>query len=496
MKMVKSLLLGSAAGLVAMTGAQAADLPVKAKAVQYVKICSLYGAGFYYMPGTDICLKVGGWARFETGLGYNGSFTFGPFRGNGNNRVSHDNNWRVKGTATFDARQQTAYGTLRGYIAVGVSTNNVGLNDIAANYANRWFIQFAGFTIGHSQSFFDFYSIGANQYGLVTPGSDSGDGGWDVFGYTAQFGNGFSATLSAEVQRRTQIINTAARSAATINAATAAVTAGTVGFQAIDTSGLQITGVGYEGHNYPDLVGNLRVDQAWGSAQVMGALHNVATTYYGTTEATGHPSDKMGYALGAGIKLNAPMIAPGDYFQAEVDYTKGASRYSAMFAQAFSFSKYDSGAAFGTLGFGIESDAVFGPDPAALELTTTWGVNAAFTHFWVPTLKSTLWGNYRQVNYNTTANAALCAVQPLAGLVVCDNDWSVWGAGLRTEWSPVKEFQLGLEVYYSVLNTASAGDLFTAPTGLRPAAKTAGPYLLDDQDNWAIRLRVNRVFIP
>jgi Porin subfamily len=23
------------------------------------KVCSLYGAGFYYMPGTDICLKIG-----------------------------------------------------------------------------------------------------------------------------------------------------------------------------------------------------------------------------------------------------------------------------------------------------------------------------------------------------------------------------------------------------------------------------------------------------
>jgi len=50
MKMVKSLILGSAAGLIAMSGAQAADLPVKAKAVEYVRICSLYGAGFYYIP--------------------------------------------------------------------------------------------------------------------------------------------------------------------------------------------------------------------------------------------------------------------------------------------------------------------------------------------------------------------------------------------------------------------------------------------------------------
>ena len=66
MKMVKSLILGSAAGLLAMGGAQAADLPVKAKAVEYVKICSLYGAGFYYIPGTDTCIKLGGYLRADS----------------------------------------------------------------------------------------------------------------------------------------------------------------------------------------------------------------------------------------------------------------------------------------------------------------------------------------------------------------------------------------------------------------------------------------------
>ncbi|MGA2566472.1 MAG: porin, partial [Pseudolabrys sp.] len=73
MKMVKSLLLGTAAGFVAIAGAQAADLPVKAKPVQYVKICSLYGAGFYYIPGTDTCLKVGGWTRVYEAWGVNGN---------------------------------------------------------------------------------------------------------------------------------------------------------------------------------------------------------------------------------------------------------------------------------------------------------------------------------------------------------------------------------------------------------------------------------------
>ena len=74
MKMVKSLLLSSAAGLAAVSGAQAADLPVKAKAVEYVKVCSLYGAGFFYIPGTDTCIKIGGFARTEWNHNAAGSF--------------------------------------------------------------------------------------------------------------------------------------------------------------------------------------------------------------------------------------------------------------------------------------------------------------------------------------------------------------------------------------------------------------------------------------
>ena len=63
MTIIRTLLLGTAAGLVVTAGAQAADMPVKAAPVQYVKICSLYGDGFYYIPGTDTCLKMGGYVR-------------------------------------------------------------------------------------------------------------------------------------------------------------------------------------------------------------------------------------------------------------------------------------------------------------------------------------------------------------------------------------------------------------------------------------------------
>ncbi len=62
---IKNVLLGSVAGLAMVGTAAAADLPVKAKAAEYVKICSTYGAGYYYIPGTDTCLKIGGYVTAD-----------------------------------------------------------------------------------------------------------------------------------------------------------------------------------------------------------------------------------------------------------------------------------------------------------------------------------------------------------------------------------------------------------------------------------------------
>jgi hypothetical protein len=500
MKMVKSLLLGSAAGLVAMAGAQAADLPVKAKPVQYVKICSLYGAGFYYIPGTDTCIKIGGWARFETAYGYNGSLTTEWWPTYQSNRQTADNPWRVKGNITIDARDQTEYGTLRSYVDVGISTSQNGNSngaigatagtDDVANYANRWFIQWAGFTIGRSTSFYDFYSVGANQYGFVGAGSDTGDGGWLVFAYTAQLGNGLSASISAEEQRRTQIVNanltTLTGGAATLGTGQLAYGAGQMG-------------VNYEGHDYPDVVGNLRVEQAWGSAQVQAAWHNVAAQYYGVTEGTGHPADKSGFAVGVGAKINAPMLGKGDFFMAEFDYTQGASRYDNHTAAVWNYIMFKGN----NVGIGINSDAVYGgtvagANASGLELTTTWNVNAAYTHQWNAAWKTTLWGSYMQQDYNSNANAMLCtgggvgAVAP-AG---CDMDWNIWGLGLRTEWAVSSNFQIGLEVLYAKLDSASTpGNLVAAAaTGAKPASGAL--YTVGDQDNWAVRLRINRNFYP
>ncbi len=288
MKMVKSLLLGSAAALVAVTAGQAADLPVKAKPVEYVKVCSLYGAGFYYMPGTDMCIKIGGWVRTEFVYGQvNGSLTWGPFAGNSNNRGSTSEAFRARGYITADAREQTAYGTARAYIDVGINTNDAGLQ--VANLAlssNRAFLQWAGITAGLTQSFYDFYSVPAASFrGGYYPASDTGDPGWFTWGYTAQLGNGLSATIATEARRTTQIINQAIAPGAgqagiaglgTVTPGTCATTSCSGTLPAQCGSGSEFPGNGaYGGMQAGDFVGNIRIDQTWGSAQVMAAAHEL-----------------------------------------------------------------------------------------------------------------------------------------------------------------------------------------------------------------------------
>ena len=121
MKMVKSLLLGSAAGMLAIAGAQAADLPVKAKPVEYVKVCSLYGAGFFYIPGTDTCLKIGGMVRAD--YGFNAGGSHGQYWSGANGqytRGTYDYQTRVRTQISFDARTQTEYGTLRSFTRLGM----------------------------------------------------------------------------------------------------------------------------------------------------------------------------------------------------------------------------------------------------------------------------------------------------------------------------------------------------------------------------------------
>jgi hypothetical protein len=527
MRMVKSVLLGSAAGLVAVTAGQAADLPVKAQpSVQYVKVCNMYGAGFYYMPGTDMCIKIGGWVRAEITEGTgSGSLTWGPFNGNVNNRTTNNLAERARGYITADAREQTAYGVARGYISVGEnfsdSGTQIGVVGQAADSfsANRAYVQWAGFTAGLAQSFYDFYSQPAAQYrGGYMPASDTSDGGWWVWGYTAQFGGGFSGTISAETRRVTQIVNQ--------NAITAqeSVTPGPYNSSASfseEFSAGTITNVlqgagAYGGQQWPDVVANLRVDQAWGSAQIMGAVHNVNASYYSGVDALGsnpgapidgNPSNQTGWAAGAGLKINFPTIAAGDYFQSQFNYTQGALRY------LFQTPNTNWGKADGSNeAYGVLSDCVYGgtvgtADTTSCQLTTAWGFNASYEHYWTPQWHQSVFGAYYVVNYNSAANAMLCSAQgngngllgsAAVAVAGCNNNWSTWAVGTRLQYDVTKSFYVGVEVLYDDLRSATSGCSSINGCGVA-AATTAlsGTSLVEsNSSDWAFTLRAHKDFLP
>jgi hypothetical protein len=501
MKMVKSLLLGSAAGLVAVTAGQAADLPVKARPVQYVKVCSLYGAGFYYMPGTDMCIKIGGWVRAEVTYGTNGNSTTGSFASDYNNRYTNNFWTRERGYITADAREQTAYGVARGYIAVGVSSQNEG-NEVPASQAsmNRAFVQWAGFTAGESVSFYDFYPAAALLYRAGNlPSEDSGDGGWWVWGYTAQFGGGFSATLSAEERRDSQMLDFSGAAGA-LGGVTTPGTNGLIVGTTANTSG-------YGGWQSPDIVGNLRVDQAWGSAQVMGALHQDNAGYYGTLPASGHPGDAWGWVVGGGIKINAPFISPGDYFVGQVAYTQGATKY--LWHATSAGNVYDGNGA--TEGFGVGSDCVFGGTVAAgnntgCQQTSAWGLDVAYEHYWTPQWHQSLVFDGMWEKYGTgtgSGNSMLCVGEGLgagAGTTAvagagCNNNWDVWGVGSRLQWDVTKSFYIGVEAIYQKIDSAQTG---LAGNALTPALTLAnsGATTWANQSNWVFTLRMHKDFLP
>ena len=501
MRLARNMLLGSAAALVAVTAAQAADLPVKARPVQYVKVCSLYGAGFYYMPGTDMCIKIGGWVRSEASWGVNGNSTTGSFASDYNSRYTNNFWTRERGYITADAREQTAFGVARGYIDVGISSQNQG-NEVPSAQAstNRAFVQWAGFTAGLSVSFYDFYPAAAFLYRAGNlPSSDTGDGGQWVWGYTAQFGGGLSATLSAEERRVSQIVDFSGAGGA-LGGVTTPGTNGAI-------VGNTVAAGGYGGWQSPDVIGNLRVDQAWGSAQVMGALHQVNGGYYGATPVTGHPGDAWGWAFGGGIKINAPFISPGDYFDAQINYTQGAVKYIWNATRAGNV--YDVNGA--SQAYGVGSDCVFGGTLAAgnatgCQLTTAWGIDAAYEHYWTPQWHQDIVFDGMWAKYGSgtgSANAMLCVGEGLgagAGTTAvaaagCNNNWAVWGVGSRLQWDVTKSFYIGVEAIYQHIDSAQtglAGNALTTPITLANSGATTW----SDQSNWIFTVRMHKDFLP
>ncbi|MGP4806534.1 porin [Agrobacterium cavarae] len=149
---IKSLLIGSAAALAAVSGAKAADAIVAAEPepLEYVRVCDAFGTGFFYIPGTETCLKFGGYVRFQTEFGRDRSGT---------------SDWDSFTRAQFevDTRTDTELGALRGFIGfrgnadsgVGGATAGTSGNQGSGVFVDQAFIELGGLKVGKFYSWWD-----------------------------------------------------------------------------------------------------------------------------------------------------------------------------------------------------------------------------------------------------------------------------------------------------------------------------------------------------
>jgi Porin subfamily len=507
MKLVKSLMLGSAAGLIAMSGAQAADLPVKAKAVEYVKICSLYGAGFYYIPGTDTCLKLGGYLRAD--LLFNTTSDAGPAASGvagAENRFSNYYIFRSREDFNIDTRTATEYGVVRTFaditwtwtsgsysgipsvystIPAAPSNDLVAGGSLGVYYA---FIQFAGFTLGKAISQFStpWTNYPANNFDTLVGGGGTVTG-VNQFTYTADFGQGISASFSAQdpsLYFQSNLWNTSIATAAGI-------------------LGGNFGGSAFGGTRSPDWVAMVRVDQAWGLFQASFAAHDNTATYFSTPatipfgELNGHPDDKWGWAGQLALSIKNIPTGPGDTINIQGVYTSGASRYNFQDLTNINYAMYGgSGFAYQSLGIAGVTDAVYGTGTSQ-QLTQTWGFRGGYTHNWDPYWTTAIYGAWGQVSYNSTAKGLICTSAAAISLgfgttASCNPDFSVAQAGLKVGWTPVKNLTFSGDVLYTALDQKNSGFISGPGTAVASIGKPAATYELKDQSTWTFLFRAQR----
>jgi len=543
MKMVKSLILGSAAGLLAMSGAQAADLPVKAKPVEYVKICSLYGAGFYYMPGTDTCIKFGGYLRADMMANSGNDYGFENNAPDGaRNRLRNNFTSRARMDFTVDTRTATEYGVVRTfadmvftwtggeYVGAGNLTAILGANQNLSGGSTVYnsttgtiggaslglyhaFIQFAGFTFGRTVSIFDApwqsYPAGGPD---TLPGGSNHVTGVNQVAYTAQFGNGTSASIALQdptVYDTTNISNLSFPGGVQISQTTGATNV-LLGYGASSLAGALVA---------PDVIGALTVDQAWGLFKLSAVAHDNHASYYGPVETFGHPSDKWGWAIQGALSIKNIPTGPGDVINMQAVYTDGASRYNFQSLFPTTIAMFSGSSAFGTyqsLGFAAINDAVFtsvdnanGLQNSSLETVKTWGFRGGYTHNWSPYWASAIYGGYGALQYGTLAKTTLCgpgggglgggtirATLQFRGVFggpgVCNPDFNVAVIGINAVWTPVKNLAFTADVNWMTLDQKYAGLVTLQPSAvfMKPLAN----YELKDQNSVTMLLRAQRNF--
>jgi len=426
MGLFRGVLLGTGAALVSVAAAQAADLPSrKAAPVEYVRVCDAYGAGFFFIPGTQTCLRIGGRVRADYAYSPAQTTLTVTAGAAATDKVAggqQELGWEARARIGFDARTQTPYGTvqaaaqLRMARASGLLSESGQPKDAAGD--NAWispnsaavtlesaFIRFAGFTFGASRDNFAFMpslTYGAGHWASFANGAKQ-------IAYTHTFGGGFSATVALQDYNDTTAQNKDAAGGA--------------------TNYYRYTG------SSPQVNGTLNWNQGWGGLQVMGAVASVNVV----DAAAATDLDTTVWALGVGVKINLPMLAQGSAFYATAAYADGMTEYTT------NWGSFKSSAQKREVGGFVVNHPSFTLNAAGtdLENVRSWGIAGLLEHYWAPTWRSVLFGSYGQINATAGQYASVWDGKRYFG------DATVWNVGKGLAWLPTRDFEIGVEVTYA-----------------------------------------------
>ncbi|KZK80154.1 Porin omp2a precursor [Pseudovibrio sp. Ad46] len=263
---VKTLALAAAAAAVA-TSSQAADLPVAAEPVDYVQACDAFGAGFFKLPGKDTCIKLGGRIRAQV------------VSGNISDDEGDEYEAYSKGYLYFTSMTNSEIGTIKTYTELTAKWSDDTTDEEieAGDVYVQLGMDYGSFLFGRESSAFD----GFTGYTWIGPvGNAYSDQSTLQASFTADLGNGVTATISAEDAT----------------------------YRGGEDSGA-------------DVVGALKISQGWGSFKVAAAAHDQAS------------HEGYGYAAGATLAINLDMLSEGAEFTFQAQYADEAGKYIAADAE-------------------------------------------------------------------------------------------------------------------------------------------------------------------
>jgi hypothetical protein len=482
MTLIKSLLLGSAAGVVAVSAAQAADLPTRKGpvAAEYVRVCSITVAGApivgFVLPGSDTCFKISGYitGQIEGGNLKNGNTVSYITNALPAPAPAQTSTQAISGTfardsigyttrlnLAGDAVSNTAYGPLVGHFEIqidhgsGFDTTGGGASGSAA-YVNRAYVTWAGLTAGRANSFFSTRDGGLAWANFFSP-DRNGSNQPDLLAYTASFGGGFAASISLE--------NPTGNGGNLTSSGGGAVSGGGVstGYLGSATQG---------GMRVPDIVGALDVKQAWGSAHLAGVAHEVRAA--SLLDAT--TIDKWGFAVDGGLIFNIPNLA-GSAIGVTGAWSRNATWYSGipdgMWGEPLEQVNGN--------GQGMPIADAFSNGNGTWATPTAWSVTGWAQFAATPTVTLGVEGSYGQINW--TGQLPVSMLSNSRSFIV----------GGVAHYDPVKNLDFEFELLYQNSTTTQPTGYFTtaACTNAVGSCTTAWQ---SKSDGFAARFEVTRNF--